>query len=132
MGCSSSHLLPKPNNPLQELQFKESQRERTRKQQEKQRKQIARLQKKQAKKQRKRKCSNSTRASKDLPECPVIKQRGSDDMSGTEIPLRYDFRREDFNRQLETTIQRQLNEDLCGFILNQSTFALQFFKNYER
>lgn len=150
MGRSSSKLLPKPNNPLQELQFKESQRERSRKQQEKQRKQIARLQKKQAKKQRKllkkkKRYSSGAgdvvgvkgRNSQDQSFVPVshptIRLRGSDETSPcVDVRMRYDFRREEFNRQLETKIQKELNENLCEFILNQCVLTMQFFKNYER
>ncbi|XP_075156938.1 uncharacterized protein LOC142230182 [Haematobia irritans] len=146
MGRSSSKPLPKPNNPLQEIQFKESQRERSRQQHEKQRKQIARLQKKQAKKQRKlqkknkRNSNYGTSASNCHPakDCnsmsqPIIRLRGSDETSpsGSDIRLRYDFRREEFNRQLEAKIQKELNENLCEFILNQCVFTMQFFKNCE-
>lgn len=149
MGRSSSKFLTKPNNPLQELQYKETQRERSRKQQEKQRKQIARLQKKQAKRQRKllkkkkRNSSGSTstgrgRLSKEESfRQPKIRLRGSDESASgagaiAEVRVRYDFRREEFNRQLETKIQKELNENLCGFILNQCVLTMQFFKNYER
>ena len=144
MGRSSSKLLEKPNNPLQEIQFKETQRERSRLQQEKEKKQIARLQKKQAKKQRKTKRRNKRNSScNSLHELQLqtnIRQQGGD--CAAETPesqssfnyhtMRYDFRREDLNRQLETKIQKQLNENLCEFILNQMTLSMQFFKNYER
>ncbi|XP_073832350.1 uncharacterized protein [Musca autumnalis] len=150
MGRSSSKFLPKPNNPLQELQYKESQRERSRKQQEKQRKQIARLQKKQAKRQRKalkknKRNSSSAggssgrkRLSREDSESfaqPKIRLRGSDELSpatgATDVRVRYNFRRDEFNRQLEAKIQKELNENLCGFILNQCVLTMQFFKNYE-
>lgn len=149
MGRSSSKFLTKPNNPLQELQYKETQRERSRKQQEKQRKQIARLQKKQAKRQRKllkkKKRNSSSSAStgrgrlskEESFRQPKIRLRGSDESASgagaiAEVRVRYDFRREEFNRQLETKIQKELNENLCGFILNQCVLTMQFFKNYER
>ena len=144
MGRSSSKLLEKPNNPLQEIQFKETQRERSRLQQEKEKKQIARLQKKQAKKQRKTKRRNKRNSScNSLHELQLqtntsIRQGGESaekpesQSSFNYHTMRYDFRREDMNRQLETKIQKQLNEDLCEFILNQMTLSMQFFKNYER
>ncbi|KAI8128198.1 MB21D2-like [Lucilia cuprina] len=140
MGRSSSKPLQKPNNPLQEIQYKESLRERTRQQQEKEKKQIAILQKKQAKKlgktKRKRSASNEQTQEQQAASSATIRQRGSADT--TEIQtnfnyhtMRYDFRREDLNRQLETKIQKLLNEDLCEFILNQMALSIQFFKNYE-
>lgn len=148
MGLSSSKPLKKPNNPLQEIQYKESQRERTRLQQEKEKKQIARLQKKQAKKQRKTKRKQQRKSSRSQTDDHLetanntaaavsIHQRDSTDTtinhsSFNYHTMRYDFRREDINRQLEAKIQKLLNEDLCEFILNQMSLTMQFFKNYER
>lgn len=148
MGLSSSKPLKKPNNPLQEIQYKESQRQRTRLQQEKEKKQIARLQKKQAKKQRKTKRKEKRKSSRSQTDdqlenantsatAACIRQRDSADTSMNHSSfnyhnMRYDFRREDLNRQLEAKIQKLLNEDLCEFILNQMSLTMQFFKNYER
>ncbi|XP_037895546.1 probable serine/threonine-protein kinase dyrk1 [Glossina fuscipes] len=146
MGRSSSKFSEKPSNPLQELQYQEMRRERTRLQQEHEKTQIARLQKKQAKKCRKRNQQqrkprkysstisekrNSLRKCNDLTK---INSNTNDDNSATYKSLNkqngniHDIN----NRQIEIKLQNQLNDDLCTFLLNQIAYTMQFCKNYER
>ncbi|KAL9886385.1 uncharacterized protein ACN427_012346 [Glossina fuscipes fuscipes] len=145
MGRSSSKFSEKPSNPLQELQYQEMRRERTRLQQEHEKTQIARLQKKQAKKCRKRNQQqrkprkysstisekrNSLRKCNDLTK---INSNTNDDNSATYKSLNkqngniHDIN----NRQIEIKLQNQLNDDLCTFLLNQIAYTMQFCKNYE-
>lgn len=150
MGRSSSKFWEKPHNPLQELQYQEMRRERTRLQQELEKTQIARLQKKQAKKCRKRhqqqqqhsgieqrKHSSTTSAKRNsLRKCNQLNKINSNSNDHSPTYKSLSKQNENIhdinNRQIEVKLQKQLNDDLCTFLLNQITYTTQFCKNYER
>uniref|UniRef100_A0A1A9W333 Mab-21 domain-containing protein n=1 Tax=Glossina brevipalpis TaxID=37001 RepID=A0A1A9W333_9MUSC len=148
MGRSSSKFWEKPHNPLQELQYQEMRRERSRLQQELEKKQIARLQKKQAKKchkqhqqqqparkQRKHNSNTSLKRNETFRKCSDLKKSNSGTKTHGDLYKSLYNQNEHIsvnnNDKIEAKLQKQLNDDFCTFLLNQITFTMQFSKNYE-
>lgn len=134
MGRSSSKLGETPNNPLQEMQFQETQREKRKKRMAKEQKQIKKLQEKHLKKNKhKHKKNNSS----DTYEEQHQKRNSSGDSSSplgsfNYNNLKYELNTDEFNKQKESKIQQHLKGDLNAFLLNQIVLSQQFFKNYDR
>lgn len=112
MGSSKSKLIT-PNNPLQELQLRELRREQKLKQKEKEQKNLRKIQEKNIKKQQKLQKQHKTNE--------VVESRPN-----------YDLNQQEYELKLEQSLRYQLDNDLCRFILNQASFTLQFFGNFER
>lgn len=115
MGSSKSKI-GRPKNPLQELQLKEILREQKIKKREKEQKALRKIQEKHNKKNKKH---------------PKNHQRFSDQEFSNPRP-NHELNQQEYESKIEESLKNQLDNDFCLFILNQITFALQFFGNFER
>ena len=124
-----------PNNPLQELQFKENQKELRKRNKEKELKQIAKLQKKQRKKNKNKNNKSNPRNSKEETRNSVTKRKSGSSNSPlgsfSYNNLKYEINTEELNKQKESKIQQQLKGDLNSFLINQIVLGQQFFQNYD-
>ncbi|XP_067639491.1 LOW QUALITY PROTEIN: uncharacterized protein [Eurosta solidaginis] len=135
MGRSSLKFLETPNNALQELQLEKRKREQRERKQEKQQRKIAKLQKKQAKKTKAQRTKMSQNTEKQTSINFNRISGGGAAVQRTSClnsqSTSYEINREEFNRQIEQQTQNHSDFDLCTFVMNQVSLAVQFFGNYE-
>ena len=112
--CHSSNENDKPNNPMDEEQYKRDKYER-------EYNRVERAEREQARKAEKLKRKQEKMASLKSPEAP-------------HVPKKPDvcYSESDYNLEVKKRMQEQLAFDSQTFILNQLMLSVQFFENFEK